>query len=81
MVDLVLLLCNFFTPFLGMNRKRKGGRTDKVNGKDEQKFCSSDSAVSARAPRKHPPLIFAASFPADVFMRACHHRQHGPPKF
>lgn len=45
-----------------MNRKRKGGRNGKVNGKDDQKFGSKDSRVSASSPRRHPTLIFAGQF-------------------
>ena len=45
-----------------MNRKRKGGRRGKVNGKDDQKSWSRDSRVSARSPQRHPTLIFAGQF-------------------
>ena len=62
MVDSVLLLLNFFSSLLGMNRKRKGGRCGKVSGKEDQKFRPRDSGVSARSPWKDTTLVSAGQF-------------------
>ena len=62
MVDSVLLLLNFFSSLLGMNRKRKGGRCGKVSGKEDQKFRPRDSGVSARSPWKDTTLVPAGQF-------------------
>lgn len=61
-VNLVLFLFNFFTPFLGIDQKKTEGRSGNVNGKYHQRFYSKDIKASARSPRKYHVLIFSGQF-------------------